>query len=293
MVMDNNTNKGKKSIVGKLVVLAIVIVLCIPIIMDVVSSNSLKKVEYDDFKETISNTQSYGFALIYVANSKAVDIDENKKNIKDMVEKYAETSTNTKAQAYYMDSNDLSDSELKDILGESVKTGYVFAINGEIIKTVTGVVTNSKLDGLISLYTMNSIPEDLVYFKVAESASDYKKLVNDKKKVTMAVFGRDNCFYCNQFKAVYNTVAEEENVDIYYFDSNSYDDKEYEKIMNFGLKVPASCSSDGKEFELGSGFATPLTLFTKNGKVIDCISGYINKEQLITRLETVGLIDKE
>jgi thioredoxin-related protein len=63
--------------------------------------------------------------------------------------------------------------------------------------------------------------------------------------------------------------------------------------MDLGLKIPASCSSTGEEVDLQPGFGTPLTLFTKNGKVIDCISGYVNKSELITKLETVGMIDAE
>ena len=130
-------------------------------------------------------------------------------------------------------------------------------------------------------------------YKIAEDAEEYSKLVKQKKKVTMAVFGRDTCFYCNQFKVVYNRVAEEYNLDnIYYFDSSTYDSVEYNKIMDLGLKIPASCN-DGKEIELQPGFGTPLTLFTKNGKVIDCIDGYVNRQNLITKLQTVGMIEAE
>jgi thioredoxin-related protein len=140
---------------------------------------------------------------------------------------------------------------------------------------------------------MNGISEDITYYKVAEDAETYEKLVNKKKTITMAVFGRDNCFYCNQFKAVYNTVAEEYNLDIYYFDSLSYDEDEYQKIMDLGLKIPASCTDGDEDALLSDGFSTPVTLFTKNGKVIDCISGYTNKATLITKLETVGMIKSE
>ena len=47
----------------------------------------------------------------------------------------------------------------------------------------------------------------------------------------MAVFGRNTCFYCNKFKPVYNAVAEKYDLDIYYFDSDNYDSKEYSKII--------------------------------------------------------------
>ena len=108
----------------------------------------------------------------------------------------------------------------------------------------------------------------------------------------MAVFGRDNCFYCNKFKPVYNAVSEKYDVDIYFFDSLSYDKTEYDKITNMDLTVPAKCNSNGTEFKLSDGFGTPLTLFTKKGKVVDCISGYVNRESLIDKLKTNKMISE-
>ena len=114
-------------------------------------------------------------------------------------------------------------------------------------------------------------------------------LVNSKK-VTMAVFGRNSCGWCNKYKPIYNELAKENNIDIYYFDSDAFDKSEYSKILNSGLTIPAKCSKTKVETPLSSGFGTPLTLFTKNGKTIDCISGYTNKSGLTSALKDVGLI---
>ena len=99
-------------------------------------------------------------------------------------------------------------------------------------------------------------------------------------------------FYCNKFKPVYNAVSEKYDVDIYFFDSLSYDKTEYDKITNMDLIVPAKCNSNGTEFKLSDGFGTPLTLFTKKGKVVDCISGYVNRESLIDKLKTNKMISE-
>ena len=45
-----------------------------------------------------------------------------------------------------------------------------------------------------------------------------------------------------------------------------------------------------EETPLSSGFGTPLTLYLKNGKVVGCISGYVNKEKLETKLKSVGMM---
>ena len=145
------------------------------------------------------------------------------------------------------------------------------------------------LDKYVSLYTASGVSKDLIKYKVAKNAKEYLNLVKEKK-ITMAVFGRTNCYYCQQFMPVFNTVAGEYKLNIYYFDSLKFDEKEYNKIMSAGLKIPATCSESGKEAKLEAGFGTPLTIFTKNGKVVDCISGYNSKKDLIEKLKTVGMI---
>ena len=106
----------------------------------------------------------------------------------------------------------------------------------------------------------------------------------------MHVFGRNTCYYCNIFKPVYNEVAAENKLDIYYYDSDSFNSDEYSKILNSGINIPAECTSSKEETPLSSGFGTPLTLYFKNGKVVGCISGYVNKEKLETKLKSVGMM---
>ena len=117
------------------------------------------------------------------------------------------------------------------------------------------------------------------------------KLANSKN-ITMTVFGRNSCSWCNKFKPVYNEVAAEYKLDIYYIDSDNFDSTEYSKILNSGLLIPAKCTQNGEDTPLSSGFRTPLTLFTQNGKSIDCIGGYLNKTRLVSTLKSVGLIEE-
>lgn len=284
----------KEKIIPKLIAAVIVVVMCIPIIMDVVGTKVIKTIEYADLDATVEGTYNYGFALVYVAPTEKEE-QEAITEIKDLVESYSNVATGDKLQMYVINSSELSVSELKEIFGANAEEyGYVFAVNGEVLTTISGKLTNTELKSYIETYSANNFSSDLMSYKVAESADAFKKTIKQKNVVTMAVFGRDTCFYCNQFKVVYNVVAEENGLDIYYFNSDSYDKTEYDKVINkLGLKIPASCSSTGKEVALQEGFDTPLTLFTKNGKVIDCISGYVNKQTLITKLETVGMIEEK
>ena len=126
----------------------------------------------------------------------------------------------------------------------------------------------------------------------SKTVSTYKEFMKiyKSKKVTMHVFGRNTCYYCNIFKPIYNEVAAENNLDIYYYDSDSFNSDEYSKILNSGINIPAECTSSKEETPLSSGFGTPLTLYLKNGKVVGCISGYVNKEKLETKLKSVGMM---
>ena len=93
-----------------------------------------------------------------------------------------------------------------------------------------------------------------------------------------------------KFKPIYNEVAAENKLDIYYLDSDSMDSTEHSKILSSGLKIPGTCTESGEEQPLSSSFGTPLTLFTKKGKVIGCISGYVAKDGLLSKLKSVGML---
>ena len=56
------------------------------------------------------------------------------------------------------------------------------------------------------------------------------------------------------------------------------------------LKILAKCNREGEEQSLSEGFGTPLTLFTAKGETIDCIGGYVDKDELLTKLKEVGMI---
>lgn len=281
----------KKNIVKGIIIVAIIVVLFIPIFMEMQKNASFKTITYDDVDDIIKDTSSYKFTLIYAAPKSMQSLDGDKENIKNTLDKYKKDDK--ELSVYYLDTEKLNDKQINNLsIDKDTGITYIFAVNGETLKTVGGSLDSKKLKSLVKEYSSNGIDDDLVKYKKAENADEYLKKVKSKKNVTMAVFGRDNCYYCRQFMPVVNTVAEENNLDnIYYFDSNNYDENEYNKIMDSNLTIPAACSSTGKEAKLSDGFGTPLTLFTKKNKVIDCINGYVNKKTLISKLKTVGMIE--
>lgn len=280
----------RKNITPKLIGIAVIIVLFIPIIMDIIQNMSLREIDLKEVSKVIEETNGYKFALVYADSSDKEETEETKKNVKEILENY--TSQESAIASYYIDTKEISQSDLEsyDLTEEGT---YLFISNGEIIKTQNANIEMKLVESYIKEYTSNGIDESVKHYKVAEDSESFLKLVKRKKTITVAVFGRNNCYYCNQYLPVYNTVSEENDIDIYYFDSVTYDSDEYSEVLNSGLKIPASCSGTGEETSLSELSSTPLTIFTKNGKVIDCIDGYTTKAKLIAKFQTLGLIEME
>ena len=262
---------------GFIIFIVILVILFLPIIVDYYKSRKITILTDSELTEKIT-TATENF-IVYVG-----DVDN--KTAKGL-RKVRDKSTTTYSYEYTVYS--ISDSDKVDeLLGDNTKVAFI--IEGDIQKVYTEYNFDIVSD-YADLYFVGNITDENKSYKVADSYSAYKKLVKSDE-ITMAVFGRNSCSYCNLFKVVYNAVAEKYGVDIYYFDSDNYDSTDYKKIINMDLTVPAQCSSAGEEFQLSDGFSTPLTIFTKNGKVIDCISGYVKRSKLVEKLTTLEMISE-
>lgn len=261
----------------------IILILIIPIVVNYVGSKSIKLISYEEFKK-LKNSNSFG--VYYIGDVNKDDYKNIEKSLLNAKDKF---DVNIKS----LNKKDLSKTEKSEFISNyenfEEEDVYVFVLDGNIVYTSKSDITNNRLIELINKYYNNIIPESEIAYKTVSTYKAYMKLV-DSKKVTVAVFGRNSCSWCNKYKPVYNEVANEYKLDIYYFDSDSFDKKEYNKIMNSDLKIPAKCTDSGKDQSLSEGFGTPLTMITKKGKAIDCISGYVDKDGLIKKLTENGLI---
>lgn len=268
--------KEKNANYGLIIFIVILIILFIPIIGDYIKNQNIEVLSVNDIKEKIDSDETF---LVYVGDLEK-SVKKDLKKMRDM--------TKTDYSYEYSVFNVKSSEEIKNIVGANIIAALV--VEGDIQKTYTTYDKNS-LESDVDKYFLANITSENSAYKIADNFSTYKKLVKSDD-VTVAVFGRDTCYYCNKFKPVYNAVAEKYDVDIYYFDSDNYNSDEYTKIVNMDLTVPSKCSAEGKEFKLSDGFGTPLTLFTKKGKVVDCISGYVNRSTLIEKLKSNEVISE-
>ena len=273
-------NKSKTWII----VLIICLVLMLPIIIDYAGNSKVKEIDYSEYLELVENGEN---ALLYVGNLGNESSETSVNALKDISKKETTTDYSSKYSIYRIDSSELTETEIANI---GTNNGYVFLTEGDNQTVLSANSNSDELTAKVDAYFNASFNSSNTSYKVSKDAESFEKLVNSKK-VTVAVFGRDTCYYCNIYKPVYNAVAEKYGIDIYYFNSDSYDAKEYQKIMNLGLTIPAECNSSAKETLLSEGFGTPLTIITKKGKTIDCISGYVNRAKLIKKLSDNKIIE--
>ena len=94
--------------------------------------------------------------------------------------------------------------------------------------------------------------------------------IKESNNSSIVVIISDDCKYCEIFKPILEDVIQEYNINIYYLniDSNFY------KSIDLDTTV----------------YGTPTTIVYKNGKAIDNIMGYKEKNDLINILKKNGVI---
>ena len=268
--------KEKNINYGLIIFLVVLVILFIPIVSDYIKTQNIDVLSSSEISEKIEADESF---LVYIG-----DVD---KTMKKELRNFRDKTKNNYSYQYSVYNTKSSD-DIKKLFGENIES--VIIIEGDVQKTYAKYDKNT-ISKDVDKYLIAKITEDNASYKVAKNFKAYKKIVKSDE-VTMSVFGRESCSYCNLFMPVYNAIAEKYELDVYYFDSDNYDASEYKKIINLDLTVPSKCSSTGVEFKLSDGFGTPLTIFTKKGKIVDCISGYVNRSALIEKLKSVEMISE-
>jgi len=268
-----------------IIAIVIIIILLIPIYVDYHKNNSVETIKtYNSYTELVDKNS---FAVIYVGK----DVDAKVDTLKNLKKEF--NTSETPADFKTINVENISDTDKESFEKENIdltKTAWIFLNEKEVVYTSSEDLSEKQLETQINKYLNHIIPEDEVSYKTVSTYDEYMKVIKSKN-VIMTVFGRNSCYWCNKFKPVYNEVAQEQNVEIYYIASDSFDKDEYNKILNSGLNIPAKCTeSKEKDLPLSSGYGTPLTIFTKKGKEIDCIGGYVNKASLESKLKSVGMI---
>lgn len=258
----------------------LLIILMLPILFEYTAKKRVDVISYNEYNDLFD---SGDFALVYFGNTDSKDYSDIKANLSALK---VEFDVNITAVNY----NKLSAANASALKKDLVSTeGYVFIKDKQVAYVLEGETTTENLEVLINKIYNGIIPDEDVNYKSLSTYDEFMRVVNSKK-TTMFVFGRDNCPYCNKYKPIYNEVAGEYKLDIYYMNTLTLDKTEFNKILNSGLTIPAECNDSKQEELLSSINGVPLTIFTKSGKTVGCIGGSVGEEELLSKLKTVGMI---
>lgn len=263
----------------------LILLMFIPIIIEIINNSRSLSISYEEYENIIAS----GDAAIVYFDSK----DSPVKNtiIKDL----KKVLKNSEALIKNLDYDVLSSEQRDNLININKKIingpALAFINKGLIIDVRNGAYSESEIVTFYNKYFSGEIED--IYYRVAGSAEEFSSVVKEDK-ITMVVFGATSCSFCQKYKPVVNDLASKYIIDVYNFDFDAYDENEFQKVLMKNYSIPAksqsvvnndnekmSCTQTGTNSTLSNEYyRTPLTLFFKKEKVIDCISGYIDSEKL-------------
>ena len=100
--------------------------------------------------------------------------------------------------------------------------------------------------------------------------SEYEEKMNTEAPFLVVVV-RDGCGYCEMYEPIFEEVAGEYKIPIYYINMSNLSSEEYTAL-----------GTSNSYFKKNQGnWGTPTTLFMYGNSVIDSISGYVDKDELV------------
>lgn len=104
------------------------------------------------------------------------------------------------------------------------------------------------------------------------SYDEYKEFVSSGDAF-IVIIERSGCTYCIQYMPIVEEVANEKNIPIYYIDTDTLTNEEFNELSNTNSYL--------KRNEWG----TPTTLFMLGDRVLDTIGGLTEKETVLSFLD--------
>lgn len=102
--------------------------------------------------------------------------------------------------------------------------------------------------------------------------NDYETMV-DNGDAFIVVIERAGCGYCIQYMPIVEEVSNEKGIPMYYIDTDTLSTEEMDKLNN------------NNSYLKRNSWGTPTTLFMLGDRVIDTISGYVDKETVLSFID--------
>lgn len=261
--------KSKRNL---MIAVGIIAVFLIILLIVQISKGNVQKLTSRNYNNWLNKSE---YSVVYIGNIN----DEIKSRLKKIREDYA------LAVFYYPDSVSSIPASDGILLNDNAYILY----NAATPIAILNKADYAKQKEIIEKYVFNRIPTSEIAYKVPSNAEQFIKLVKSNK-YTIAVIGKNNCSFCDLYVPVFNDLAREKNLDIYYINRNEYDQTEYDKIMALDLTIPGKCTLSGEDTSMSKSFEKPMTMIFRKGKLVDCILGYVTTDVLNDKLEEIGII---
>ena len=250
--------------------IAIIGGLLLLIILPLISGDSAyTEISYEEFKQ---NFESDDFSFVYIGNDDCDDCNDMKPILNQIKDKHL-------VGAKYLNTEKLSKEELEEIRGLDDKLKdqelplFLFIRYGEVIDILAGKTNGYEEFEIIFLRNYN---EKNLYAEV--NAKQFIDLFNGKEKVFL-VIGQTQCPHCINYKKVINKVLFNYKADIYYLEFDLLTTIDKQAIIDLDASL--------------QGLATPYTMITENGKILDSIDGATTYPLLLEKLQEHNFIKEK
>ena len=258
-------NESKKM----LIIIGVVVFSILGIFGFALTESKASEAIYNNFEAAFNGTEN---KLVYLGSSTCGYCQLLNPSLEDMKERYD-------FDYLYIDVSEISSGYLKKILSQleltSLGTPYLAIVsNGEIVDTQNGY---SDYDITFEFLKDNKIiGEDQELLLNYIGYDEYDKLLNSDKK-NVIVVGQSTCSYCVQAKVTLNDIVEENDITINYLNISYLTEEEGEKF-----------ESSLDYFE--NSWGTPIMMIVQDGKLVDIIEQYVDKDEYVEFLEENGVI---
>lgn len=259
-------NESKKM----LIVVGVVVFAVLGIFGFALTESKASEKMYNDFEAAFNGSEN---KLVYIGSSTCGYCQLLNPSLEDMKERY-------QFDYLYIDAAEISSGYLKKILAKlelsSLGTPYLAVVsNGKVVDTQNGY---SDYDITFEFLQDNKIiAEDQELLLNYIDYEEYEKLLKSDEK-NVIVVGQSTCSYCVQAKLTLNEIVEENDITINYLNISYLTEEEGEKF-----------ESSLDYFE--DSWGTPIMMIVKDGKIVDIIEQYVEKDEYVEFLEENGVIE--
>lgn len=259
-------NESKKM----LIVVGVVVFAVLGIFGFALTESKASEKMYNDFEAAFNGNKN---KLVYIGSSTCGYCQLLNPSLEDMKERY-------QFDYLYIDAAEISSGYLKKILAKlelsSLGTPYLAVVsNGKVVDTQNGY---SDYDITFEFLQDNKIiAEDQELLLNYIDYEEYEKLLKSDEK-NVIVVGQSTCSYCVQAKITLNEIVEENDITINYLNISYLTEEEGEKF-----------ESSLDYFE--DSWGTPIMMIVKDGKIVDIIEQYVEKDEYVEFLEENGVIE--